>query len=673
MRMSLPASFAALRAGAARPPDRVLDAALVLLALAARAWRLGYHSVWFDEAVSLHWAGMDLRHTWAVTMQLVEDKHPPVYYSLLHLWQSFLSWFGLGHNDAALRLLGSLLGALTVWGILQLARASGTRAAGWVAALLVALAPLLVWYSQELRMFQPAATGIVWCAYALWRAWHTPAPGRRLLWWGLAVVALTAALYSYLFSAFVLPAAGLSLLALLIHTRAWRRFVEGALALLLVGLLFLPLARNAWSVNAAESTPGRAFADFSANLLRLLQNATVWHAGWDQPWLNLALAFFAGLVLVGLLLPWPRRRQPSPLPPTFDRVWLWIWLGVPLLIANLLLSRSRSIFTQDRYLLFLAPFILWAAGRGCAALYARLKPLGIMTGLVAAGLLLAALPPLWTPARARENWRAAAAYILDYRAATPGLPSAVVTHVDYTHQALEWYLRQTTDQETLPVFFPFGGALGPDDVETVIAPPLEGIVEFGAATLWLTQSHLEGVDDGRLVEGWLAQHFPVITEQYPAGVKLSGYMLRGQFDALPALSPAAVYPDAELAPGLRLLACEVMTPVVAARDDFLHPPSGWVHVRLWWQATTPLGADYIASAQMVGPEGVWGDRLPRPGEALRFWPTSTWPPNTIVRDELDINLNPVTPAGEYPIVVGAAGASGAPVNGTVECGRVAVR
>ena len=130
MRMSLPASFAARRAGAARPPDRVLDAALVLLALAARAWRLGYHSVWFDEAVSLHWAGMDPRHTWAVTMQLVEDKHPPVYYSLLHLWQSFLSWFGLGHNDAALRLLGSLLGALTVWGILQLARASGTRAAG---------------------------------------------------------------------------------------------------------------------------------------------------------------------------------------------------------------------------------------------------------------------------------------------------------------------------------------------------------------------------------------------------------------------------------------------------------------------------------------------------------------------------------------------------------------
>lgn len=668
MRGSIASWFTSLRAGAARPPDRVWDAALVLLALVIRAWRLDYHSIWFDEAVSLSWAGMGLRHTWAVTMQLVEDKHPPVYYSLLHLWQGLLGWFGLGHSDAALRLLGSLLGALTVWGILQLARATGTRAAGWIAALLVALSPLLVWYSQELRMFQPAATGIVWCAYALWRAWHTPALGRRLLWWGLAVGAMTAALYTYLFSAFVLPAAGLSLLALLARTRNWRRFAEGALALLLVGLLFLPLARNAWSVNAAESTPGRAFADFAANLLRLLQNATVWRAGWDPAWVNAALAFVAVLVLLGLLLPWPRAQRAQ----TFDRVWLWIWLGVPLLIANLLLSRSRSIFAHDRYLLFMAPFILWAAGRGCAAIYGRAKLLGIMTALAAAGLLVASLPPLWTPARARENWRAAAAYILDYRAATPGLVSAVVTHVDYTHPALEWYLRQTTNQATLPVFFPFGGALGPDDVETVIAPPLEGIVDFGAATLWLTQSHLEGVDDAHLVEGWLAQHFPTITEQYPAGVKLSGYMLQGQFDTLPALSPAAVYPDAELAPGLRLLACEVMTPVVAARDDFLHPPSGWVHLRLWWQATAPLSTDYIASAQMVGPEGVWGDRLHRPGDALRYWPTSTWQPNTVVRDEMDVNLNPVTPAGEYPVVVGAADASGAPVNGTVECGRVTV-
>jgi hypothetical protein len=164
----------------------------------------------------------------------------------------------------------------------------------------------------------------------------------------------------------------------------------------------------------------------------------------------------------------------------------------------------------------------------------------------------------------------------------------------------------------------------------------------------------------------------VITELYPAGLKLSGYMLQSRYAELPALSPAAVYPDAELQPGLRLAACEVLTPAVAARDDAMHPPSGWVHLRLWWLATDAPVADAVATAQVIGPEGVWGDRLHRPTDALRMVPPSTWQEGEYVRDELDINLNPLTPAGEYPVIVGAA-AEGQPSGGTVECGRVRIR
>jgi hypothetical protein len=113
--------------------------------------------------------------------------------------------------------------------------------------------------------------------------------------------------------------------------------------------------------------------------------------------------------------------------------------------------------------------------------------------------------------------------------------------------------------------------------------------------------------------------------------------------------------------------------VVAAADEMLHPPSGWVHVRLWWEAVAPLADNYVATAQMIGPEGVWGDRLHRPTEALRFWPTTTWQPGEIVRDELDVNLNPVTPPGDYPIVIGVMDGSGQPLGTTVECGRVTIR
>jgi hypothetical protein len=105
----------------------------------------------------------------------------------------------------------------------------------------------------------------------------------------------------------------------------------------------------------------------------------------------------------------------------------------------------------------------------------------------------------------------------------------------------------------------------------------------------------------------------------------------------------------------------------------MHPPSGWVHVRLWWQATAPLDRDYSTAARIVGPEGVWGDRLPRSNEALRMWPTSTWTAGEYVRDEIDINLNPLTPAAAYPVVIGVVDAEGRPVGETAECGTVETR
>jgi uncharacterized membrane protein len=704
---------------------------LVLLAAAAvRFWRLDYHSFWFDEAVSLRWAASDPRYTWDVTLRLVEEKHPPVYYLLLHYWQALGGWLGLAQNEIWLRSLGSLLGVFTVLGLLLLVTRLSGRRVGLLAAALAAFSPVLVWYSQELRMFQPATAALVWSAYALLRAWTAPARGRRWLWWLAMLAAFTLANYSYLFSAFMLPAAGVTVAGLwvwekleirrleirrledceisanlqspnlLISQSLNLRLLEALLALTLTGLLFLPLALNAWAANASEGAPGTAFMDFGANLLRQLQIFTLWRVDWPPALVNGALALFAFLVLAGLLL--PRRSQSNAAAPDRqaaapsqftthnsqftihnssppDRLFLWAWIATPLIIGNLLLARNATIFAEDRYFLFLAPFVLWALARGAVVgggWLAAGERSGWRVGAAAGGaallLLTLAFPRLWTPAMLREDWRAASTYVLDYQAASPGLPAAVVAHVDYIHLAPQWYLRRTATQAELPLYHPFGGPLSPEQTESVIAPPLLGIVDAGARTLWLLQSHLDGVDDARLVEGWLNQRYPLVTEQYPAGVKLSGYALYSRFDELPELAPGAAFPAAELAPGLELVACELITPAVSAADERMHPPSGWVHVRLWWRATGPIADDYIASVQMVGPEGVWGDRLYRTNETLRRWPTSTWAPGVLWRDEVDVNLNPVTPPGAYPIVVGLRDNQDQPLPVTVECGRVLI-
>lgn len=697
---------------------RHLPEVLILtLAAGTRFWQLDYHSFWFDEAVSLDWAEDDPGFIWQSTFPLVKDKHPPGYYLLLHGWQNLLDFFDLAHNDMALRALGALLGVLTVLALLLLARRLSGRSTALLAGLLVALAPVLVWYSQELRMFQPATTGLVWGAYCLLRGWQGARRWARLGWWLGMIGAFTFALHSYLFSALALPAAGLSLLALWANARLeirrlgdWRlgsparrvlhpstntppnlqspvtqshnlptsqspnpRFLEGLLALTITGLIFLPLARNAWLVNAGEGTPGQAFMNFWSNLQRQLQIFTIWRAPWSAEVAITAVAFFAVLVVTGLLLPWPWRFRQTVPGAGLDQVWLLLWIGAPLLIGNLLLATSDTVFKEDRYFLFLAPFVLWAAARGSVALGAQWRPATWGLGGVATVLLAAALPVLWSPVMLREDWRAAAQYIASYQQASPGLPGAIFSHADYTHKALKWYLRPLADETVAPLYFPYSGILTANDGEQVVAPPVRGLMAEGAATLWLVQSHLEGVDDARVVQNWLSANYPVMTEQFPAGIQITGYALQHRFDALPTLGPNAVQLDAELAPNLRLLACEVMTSATPATDMRLHPPSSWVHVRLWWQATGAIDQAYFPSVQMVGPEGVWGERLYREGEALRRDPPTQWPAGVIVRDEVDVNLNPVTPPRTYPIVVGLRDAAGAEVGGKVECGRVAIR
>ena len=643
---------------------------VLLLAGVTRFWQLGRHSFWFDEAVSLAWAAKDPATIWRSTFPLVEDKHPPAYYLTLHFWQQLLEPLGLARNDAALRSLGAILGVLTVLGLLLLARRLSGRPTALLAGGLAGMSPVLVWYSQELRMFQPATLGLVWAAAFLVTAAGREQASHRWLTWLALVLSLTYALYSYLFSALALPAAGLTLLLLTHRPGAgrqfrfdWQRLGEGMLALAVTGGLFLPLALNAWAVNGRESTPGRAFAGFLATLWRQLDIFTLWRVDWPSPWEGAALAFFAGLLLAGLLLQW-KGRTASP-----DRPILLLWIGLPLLLGGALQATNQAVFREDRYFLFLAPFVLWAVARGAVTLSQRWPVLGWAGGSGALLLLLLALPQVWSPRLYRENWRAAANYIADYQDRSPGLPGGVVAHVNYTDLALKWYLEQRYPPEELPVFGLFGQPLTPDQMEEVIGPPLEGMETFlGAHTLWLTQSHLAGLDDQGLVERWLDEHYPRITEQFPAGIKLTGYALRTRYDALPTLGPDATFPEQELAPGLVLAACEVMTPQVTARDETMHPPSGWVHLRLWLTARAPLDADYPVVAQVVGPGGVWGRSLDREQDALHRFPSSQWPVGVLIRAELDVNMNPVTPPGTYSVVVRVdeAGREPAP------CGSVAV-
>ena len=596
---------------------------VLLLAALPRLWRLEYHSIWFDEAVSLGWAKTDPAHIWQYTFHLSSDKHPPAYYLALHFWQTLLGWIGAAERDAALRFFGVLIGILMVWGVLRLVTQLSGRGNGLIAGSLTALAPLLVWYSQELRMFQPAATAVVWAAFFLVAARerfppHDSSPGRgaavaRLLCWLGLIATLLLALYSYLYAAFFLPGLGLSVLLLARRGGSFDRrfFFEASAALAIVAALFFPLARNAWAVNSASSMPGAAFADFLPNLWRQLRLFTVW--------------------LYRLAVRIPDRRNPLLCRPRSRR------------------SDSPRQHPPHRPSAPVAVDRRTATDRQCSAggergdlprgsllsLSRPLRPVGrsagrrrnraswrsyagVFSGLAAVALLAAALPVLWTPPLFRENWRAAADYISDYQHYSPHSVTAALVHPYFLFPALDWYLRQDAATTELPVYGNFGGPLTPELAETLIAAHLQEMTTTnGADTLWLAQSHLAGVDDHRLVQAWLDSNFALITEQYPAGVELRGYAVRYRYPTLPPLPETAVYPDAQLFPGVQLAACEIITPVVPARDVLYHPPSGWVHLRLWLRAYDVVSEAPELFALAQADDGqIWGRSLPRAGDVL---------------------------------------------------------
>ena len=145
-------------------------AAVALGAFALRLVQLGVDSLWYDETVSVYLAGQPVAELIAHTAR---DIHPPGYYLLLRAWL-MSAGFPTGHADAAgYRLefmagflslcLGVLLVPLT-WQLARRLRLGDTVAA--LAALLVAVSPFGVWYSQEVRMYTLGACLAVVCLLA---------------------------------------------------------------------------------------------------------------------------------------------------------------------------------------------------------------------------------------------------------------------------------------------------------------------------------------------------------------------------------------------------------------------------------------------------------------------------------------------------------------------------
>jgi mannosyltransferase len=202
---------------------------LTALGLAMRFASLGVQSYHHDEVITV---ARVIPGSFTDMLKQVKgsESNPPLFYVLAWGWAK-----AFGTGEVGMRSLSALFGAATVPLAYCIGAELSSRRAGLVTAALVAVSPMLIWYSQEARSY---ALLVFFCAASLLffaRALRTRS-GRDLALWALASAL---ALCSHYFAVFAVAIEALWLLGAL---RSRLRAVLPAIGgVALVGLALLPL------------------------------------------------------------------------------------------------------------------------------------------------------------------------------------------------------------------------------------------------------------------------------------------------------------------------------------------------------------------------------------------------------------------------------------------------
>ena len=391
---------------------RLAMIAILLGGFALRVERLGVPSLWLDE---MGQATPALRGLGAV-IDAARRHHGAAPLDYLLTWLAL----HIAREDFVARLPAALLGTLTIALVYLLAREAFDELEGVLAALLLAVAPLHLRYSQEARFYALFACVVVASTAALVIALRRN--DRR--GWVTYTLLLIAGLYSHYYMPLVVAAQGAGVLAArllpgrfpLARGASPARALRGYLASCVVAALaFLPWLF--YAVFSEKQVPRGVVPELSLDFARQLVTGLLLsgpaQAVRVEPWLPW---LYGVLVVAGIVTGLARRRT---------RV-VTLSLSLLVLLSPLLIVlalRWIEYFFEVRQVLFLLPFvlILTAAGvTGVAEGVGRLTHSPRWEGRLFAGisafLALLLIGPLWpasqaVPGATREDWRGALRFV----------------------------------------------------------------------------------------------------------------------------------------------------------------------------------------------------------------------------------------------------------------------
>lgn len=496
----------------ARPQSRLLaerwlPLGLAWLALVLRVASLTAQSLWRDEVDTLMFATRPLSE--ALEMFRQPGQNGPLFFLALRPWLA-----RAGPSEFALRFPAALAGALAVpVGYALVARLAGRKPAA-LTALLLAVAPYLVWYGQEAKMY---AALTVLIPGSLWLIVEAL---RRGGWWRWALLYLvtTLAIYTHLLAALIVPVQALWLLLTPSARRpaARWRVVSGYLAALVFP--YLPLA--VWQADMLLATyeTGHRFVPLNDILLVL---AAVFSLGVLPGQMFLMLLPFMLALVAGVVL-WPlqeRRRAGGPARNAGRLVAaLLLWLLLPALLIYGV-SLRIPIFTE-RYLIWSMPAFLALVALGIVALARIWRPLGlfVLTGVMAlsaSGVINQARQPI------KADFRSAARYVT--QRLQPG--DRLVYQIPYIRYTFTYYSSARGDPADATLAWLDGPYTNQGMSEAEVDARMSAGLE-NAPAAWLIASETAMWDERGLTEGWLAAHGSAGAQAEFARVKVTRYVLQ---------------------------------------------------------------------------------------------------------------------------------------------------
>jgi len=592
--------------------------AIILLAFVLRVYRLGYQSLWDDEAWSLFLARNDVI---GIALKAAADVHPPLYYYLLHFWMLLA-----GNSEFSARFPSLFFGVLFVALFSRVSRDLLGADSAPLAGFVVALAPFLVYFSQEARMYTLATFFSLMSVLLFWKALGTG----HYHCWAIYVVATALALYTHYYAVFIVL---FEAIYLLIGVRSYRARLKGWLIsqiaivilvmpwlLLLIQTVRLQTAETALRWSTAASRPasgllenwrgnwaarqGIRFRDVVGQCLVSFSLGESVELSWG---LALSLGFVV-LFLVGLFALCRRKDQ------RHVGFLLILYTTIPFALTYF----SAFPVTHPhwaKYFMLSTPAYYLAITVGLTA-KGRAQPWLSVSGLafIVVTNALSLRNTYFVPAYARDDLRPAIKYVESFSQTSDALlanPAGSFPTFWYYHRA------------SLPYYSPFEGSIDQAKLEEIAA------LHSG---LWVVINLPNDLDPDETIEYWLTQYAYRTLTLWTGDVTFRYY-------SMPVKSEPVRHP----------LQVNFAGQILLTDYDLAVRATKYGHIlqaTLWWQALAEMDEQYLVSLRVLDQSGHLGGRKDIPPLG-NFRPTVTWAKGERIEDHVGLFIWPGTPPGEY--------------------------